>query len=153
MKFESIDETLAPPVYTIAKYEGHIKFYEIEHNELSIPQVTECIRIDNKLHVKLYFKGSPVPLPKWFRHGHDPHLSRKNMLENFPSHIQAVVCQNETIFDELKEVRFKMSPVYVPNIIRFELMLRYTSVQSYKLLFDEFGLPSLLLLRKSVQEI
>ena len=72
------------------------------------------------------------------------------MLENFPSHIQTVVCQNKTIFDELKEVRFKMSPVYAPDIIRFALMLRYTSVQSYKLLLDEFRLPSLSLLRKIV---
>ena len=36
-----------------------------------------------------------------------------------------------------------MSPVYAPDIIRFALMLRYTSVQSYKLLLDEFRLPSL----------
>ena len=77
MKFESIDETLAPPGYTIAKYEDHIVFYKIEHNELSIPQVTECIRIDDKLHVKLYYKGFPVSLPKWFRHGHDCHLFKK----------------------------------------------------------------------------
>ena len=54
MKFESIDENLTPPGHTIAKYEDHIVFYKIEHNELSIPQVTECIRIDDKLHVKLY---------------------------------------------------------------------------------------------------
>ena len=75
-KFESIDETLAPG-YTIAKCEDHILFYKIEHNELSIPQVTEYIRIDDKLHVKLYYKGSPVPLPKWFRHCHDCHLFKK----------------------------------------------------------------------------
>ena len=60
MKFEGIDETLASPGYTIAKYEDHIKIYKIEHNVLSTPQVTECIRIDDKLHVKLYYKGSPV---------------------------------------------------------------------------------------------
>ena len=150
MKFEIIDETLAPPVYTIAKYKDHIVFYKMEHNELSIPQVTECIKIDDKLHVKLYYKGSPVPLPKWFRHGHDCHLPRKSMLENFPSHIETMVCQNKTVFDELKEVRFKMSPVYAPDIIRFALMLRYASVQSYKLLLDEFRLPSLSLLRKIV---
>ena len=54
------------------------------------------------------------------------------MLEKFLSHIQTVVCQNKTVFDELKEVRFKMSPVYAPDIIRFALMLRYTSAQSYK---------------------
>ena len=111
MKFESIDEDLAPPGYRIAKYEDHIVFYKIEHNELSIPQVTECI------------KNSPVPLLKWFRHDHDCHLSRKIMLENFPCHIQTVVCQNKTIFDELKEVRFKMCLVYASDIIRFALML------------------------------
>ena len=38
MKFESIDETLAPSGYTIAKCEDHIVFYKIEHNELSIPK-------------------------------------------------------------------------------------------------------------------
>ena len=51
------------------------------------------------------------------------------MLENFPSHIQSVVCQNKTVFDELIEVRFKMSSVYATDIIRFVLMFRYTSVQ------------------------
>ena len=61
-----------------------------------------------------------------------------------------MVCQNKTIFDELKEVRFKMSPVYAPDKIRFALMLRHTSVQSYKLLLYEFQLPSLSLLRKIV---
>ena len=70
MKFESIDETLAPPGYAIAKHEVHIVLYKVERNELSIPQVTECIVIDDKLHVKLYYKGCPVPLPKWFHHGH-----------------------------------------------------------------------------------
>ena len=33
MKFEIIDEILAPPGYKIAKYEDHIVFYKIEHNE------------------------------------------------------------------------------------------------------------------------
>ena len=150
MKFESIDETLTPPGYTIAKYDDHVVFYKIEHNESSIPEVAEGIRIEDKLYVKSYFKGCPVPLLKWFRHGHDCHLPKKSMLENFPSHIQTLVCQNKTIFDELKEVRFKMSPVYAPDKIRFALMLRHTSVQSYKLLLYEFWLPSLSLLRKIV---
>ena len=43
-----------------------------------------------------------------------------------------------------------MSSVYAPDIIRFALMFRYTSVQWYKLLLDEFRLPSLSLLRKIV---
>ena len=33
MKFESTDETLAPPGYTIAKHEDHVVFYKIEPNE------------------------------------------------------------------------------------------------------------------------
>ena len=43
-----------------------------------------------------------------------------------------------------------MSPVYAPDIIRFALMLRYTSLQPYKLLLDKFRLPSLSLLRKII---
>ena len=31
MKFESMDETLAPPGYTVAQHEHHIVFYKIEH--------------------------------------------------------------------------------------------------------------------------
>ena len=65
-------------------------------------------------------------------------------------HIQTKVCQNNTVFDELKKVRFKTRPVCAPDIIRFAIMLRYTSVQSYKLLLDEFRSPSLSLLRKIV---
>ena len=30
-------------------------------NELRIPKVSECIRIDHELHVKLFFTESPVP--------------------------------------------------------------------------------------------
>ena len=36
MKFESTDEILAPPGYTIAKHGDHIVFYKIERNELFI---------------------------------------------------------------------------------------------------------------------
>ena len=72
------------------------------------------------------------------------------MLENIPSHIQTVVCQNKTIFYELKEIIFKINPVYAPDIIRFALMLQYASVKSYKMFLDEFQLPSLLLLQKIV---
>ena len=43
-----------------------------------------------------------------------------------------------------------MSPVYAPDIIRFALILRDTSVQSHKLLLDEFRLPCLSLFQKIV---
>ena len=55
-----------------------------------------------------------------------------------------MVCQNKTVFDKLKEVRFKMSPVYVPDKLRFALMLQHPSVQSYKLLLDDINFGYLL---------
>ena len=43
-----------------------------------------------------------------------------------------------------------MSQVCALYIIRFALILWYTSVQSYKLLLDDFRSPSLSLLRKAI---
>ena len=42
-----------------------------------LPEVTECILIEKELHVKLFFKGLPVPLPELFRHGRDCRLTSK----------------------------------------------------------------------------
>ena len=33
-----------------------------------LPEVTEFIHIEKELHVKLFLKDSPVPLPPWFQH-------------------------------------------------------------------------------------
>ena len=44
MKFESIDETLAPPGHKIAKYEDHVIFYKTQHNEFrfhKLPNASE----------------------------------------------------------------------------------------------------------------
>ena len=57
VKFESIDEDLVPPGYTIHKYEDHVVFYKIEQNELTIPQVTKLIRIEY-----LYQSGSAIAM-------------------------------------------------------------------------------------------
>ena len=65
--------------------EDHIAFYKMEKTTASIPVVTESIRIDAKLHVQLYFKGCPLPLPPWFREGRNCKLTSLTQLENFPS--------------------------------------------------------------------
>ena len=44
--------------------------------------------------------------------------------------------------------QFKKNQVYSSGIIQYPLLLRYTSLQSYKLLLDEFPLPSISLLNK-----
>ena len=44
-------------------------FRRMSNTEGSIPTITESIKIDINLHVQLYFKGCPLLLPPWFRHG------------------------------------------------------------------------------------
>ena len=64
--FSSIDESLCPSGYG---YELQIDksravFYKLENcKTFNIPTVTEAIVIDDDLHVKLFFSGSPIPLP------------------------------------------------------------------------------------------
>ena len=50
--------------YLFAKYEDHVVFHKIVLNELHGPEVTACIRVDDKLRRKLFLRGSPVPLPQ-----------------------------------------------------------------------------------------
>ena len=38
--------------------EGHVIL-----NEFHVPEVTACIQVDDKLHVKLFLRGSTAPLP------------------------------------------------------------------------------------------
>ena len=75
--------------YACQRYDDHAVYFKLKTNDLSIPQVTECIRVDNNLHVKLFYKGSPIPHPQWFRHDRNCKLTSKGMLENFPSYIRA----------------------------------------------------------------
>ena len=146
--FNDFDQLLAPSGYTFTKYDDHIVYYQLEINEWSVPEVGGCIRVDRDFHVKLFFKGSPLPLPQWFRYGRDCRLTRKSMLENFPSYIKSEGEQCFSVFEELRQLRFKKKPIYSADIIRYSLFLRYTSLQSYKILQQDLPLPSLSLLRK-----
>ena len=61
-----LNESFSPSGYTFRKNDDHVLFYKLEGNEMSIPEVTNCIRIDSELHVQPFFKGAPVPLPNGF---------------------------------------------------------------------------------------
>ena len=123
-------------------------FYKLSHSTLSIPEVTECIRVNNEMHVKLFYKGSPLPLPQWFCHGRDCCLSRKSMLYNFPTYIKLQAEQFSSILTELQQIKYMKKPIFSTNVIKYSLMLRYTSTQSYQLLREELPLPSISLLKK-----
>ena len=62
-KLNDIEESLSADGFLFKENNDYVTFYKIE--------VTECNIIENKLHVKLFFKGCPVPLPQWFRQGTD----------------------------------------------------------------------------------
>lgn len=145
---ESFTVADSPPGYLFTKFDECLIFHKITLNELKIPQVAECIRIDENLHVKLFYKNIPVSLPAWLRVTHQCKLKRRSMLENIPAHFNIKVEKLSSILNELNDHQIKKNQVYSSNIIHFSSMLRYTSFQSYKLLLNEFPLPSISLLGK-----
>ena len=120
-------------------------FYHLETNVLNVPEVTDCVRVDRDLHVKLFYKGSPLPLPQWFRHGRDCRLTRKSMMQNFPNYIKL---EGEQTFSILEELKFKKKRIFSAIVIRYSLLLCYTSLHTYRLLMKEFPFPFLSLLKK-----
>ena len=74
------------------------------------------------------------------------------MLENFPSYIKNLADVNPySLLDEIENRRHykpKGRPPYSSVMIRYALILRYTSFQCYKLLLEKFPLSSISLLNK-----
>ena len=104
------------------------------------------------MHVKLTFQGFSIPVPDWFRVGHDCTVNRFSMLENFVSHIKNRSDSFSTILSELNSIQHykpQRRPKFSSSRIHYALLLRYTSWQSYKLLLQQFPLPSLSLLKNT----
>ena len=70
------------------------------------------------------------------------------MLQNFPNYVQSEGERSSSVFEELRQLQFQKKPIYSSNIIRYALLLRYTSLQSYRMISKDFPLPSLSLLKK-----
>ena len=106
----------------------------------------ESITVDADLHVKLHYKGNPMPLPEWFRNI-SCKLTSASMLTNFVTHIQNLVeSMPRDILSQLNKLRYfqpQGRPSYSNEMLRYALMQRYTSRQAYHLLLEEFPLPSL----------
>ena len=115
---------------------------------LNVPEVTDCVPVKQNLHVKLFYKGSPLPLSQWFHHGRDCRLTRKSMMQNLPNYIKLEGEQKFNILEEFKELKFKKKRIFSSNVIRYSFLLRCTSLQTYRLLMKEFPFPSLSLLKK-----
>ena len=70
------------------------------------------------------------------------------MLENFPVYLVSYTERISAIFYELQNHMFSKKPACSAEIVRYALLLRYTSIQSYRMLLEHFPLPSLSLLHK-----
>ena len=90
-KFDELDETHAPVGFLFKRRPEYVVYYELtcEDDDMGIPKVGTAIRIDQKLHVKLFYEGSPVPQPEWFRKKNktDSTLTSRGMLVNFVAYI------------------------------------------------------------------
>ena len=134
--------------FMLNREQDFITLYRIDKNNIGIPYVTYCIRIDQNLRVMLFHRSSPISLPNWFRQGRNTILNRFSMLPNFISHMKQVIEVKGEILEEMNNLRYSKVTEYSPRLIRYALHLRYTSLQSYKLLLEELPLPSVSYLRK-----
>ena len=154
--FSKIDEGFCPQGYNQKLNKDKATFYKIvECSVNEIPIVTKAIVINSSLNVGLFLRGTPIPLPQWFRKGSDCRLKSKAALDNFPAYIRNYeASQNQAkkaIVDELQQIKYKKpdnGPKYSLSVLQFALLLRYTSLLAYKLIKEVFPLPSLSLLTK-----
>ena len=121
--------------------------YCLEMNSEFTPQVTYCIKVDQSLCLKLFYKGVPIPLPPWFSVGRNSRLTSWSMMPNFVSYMKKRSEETKFILCELISNEFKKRPSFSAEMIRYSLELRYTSLPTY-ILLRELCLPSVSYLRK-----
>ena len=139
-----------PQGYEGKKKDSSIVFYRTIFDEITgFPTISAAILIDNQLHVKLQCDGLPVPLPKWFTKARNAKLDKFSMLSNFPAYLSNHADEHPSgIMDELRRRQNYSRAPFSPELIRYSLLLRYTSPQAYCVLLDKFPFPSFSLLKK-----
>ena len=146
--FSELNSTHAQPGFQCTKSDNSIVFFNLTYVD-GFPVIFESIKVDQSLHVQLQFNGHPVPLPAWFTKGRNATLTRFSQLKNFPNAIRVVsedIECSRSLLNEMLDIsnyQAKGRPPYSSAMIRFALHLRYTSLQSYKLLLEKFPLPSI----------
>ena len=146
--FSELNSTHTPLGFQCTKSDNSIAFFNLTYVD-GFPVIFESIKVDQSLHVQLQFNGHPVPLPAWFTKGRNATLTPFSQLNNFPNAIRVVSEETEcsrSLLNEMLDIsnyQAKGRPPYSSAMIRFALHLRYTSLQSYKLLLEKFPLPSI----------
>ena len=90
--FDSITESDCLPDFAFVKQDGIIIMSHLVIDEKTkVPIVKESISINSEQQVSLSYCVFHVPLPEWFRKAHSCKLTRRSMLENFPSYMPRLV--------------------------------------------------------------
>ena len=114
--------------------------------------VKECIHIDSNLTVKLSYEGCNIPLPSYIARAEGSKLTSLDMLTNLPVYCKHAEGTCETnVIKELLKLQYnnpKGRPPYSTTVLRFALMMRYTSNSAYQYLKNFLPLPSYSLLTK-----
>lgn len=152
---DDLSEAYAPSGFQFKRFEDEVLFFNMTFDDEHFPSILETIKIDRELHVQLQYNGMPLPLPRWFVHGHNARLTKLSMLENLPAYIKNTAIDNHnSILEELKERSFYHPlgrPPFSAELLRYALHLRYTSLQAYTQILERFPMPSISLLRKIQQ--
>ena len=152
--FEDLDEHHCPPGYQFKGTDDYVIYYKLEFDSVtSFPNVFGSICVDRVMHLQLQSNGTPCSyLCVWFITGTDAKFRTFSQLENFPKDIKNAANDDHYSFiNELENRRHfkpKGRPPYSAAMMRYALLLRYTSLQAYKLLLGKFPLPSISLLNK-----
>lgn len=126
--------------------------FNLNFNSENIPCIGESIVISESLHVKITYGGKPFPLPEWLRKASGCKLSSLSMLENIVPYCRNaadVQLRGVKVIEELMSlVNYSPAgrPKYSAEVLRFALLLRYTSNSAYKLMRSVMPLPSYSLL-------
>ena len=119
--------------------------------DAGIARIKECISINKAFRVTLSFEGSPVPLPEYIARATGSKLTHLYLLENLPNYCRNITSKFDIqVIKELLDICYispRGRPKYTANILKFALLLRYTSNSAYQLLKKYIPLPSQSLLR------
>ena len=156
LKFDELNLEHAPSGFYFRRQENHLIYYNLEFDDITgFPSIRECIKINRELHVELQFKGSPMPLPNWFRQGTSATLTKYTEIVDFVKYIEETAVDYKSkmwLLEELKErIFYKSTKPYSSTMIRFALEVRYTSLQAYRYLIEMLPFPSVSLLSKIQQ--
>ena len=117
-----------------------------------IPKVKETVHINADLGVTLMYENIRIPAPEFLRRNKGK-ITKFSQLPRLVESINERVSElpPSEILDELRAISLykpRGRPPYKTPILRWSLLVRYTSAQSYRLLLHEFPLPSFPLLRR-----